>query len=95
MQWCTTWVVGTLSYNSANKVYLNFRNNLITLIKYLPAKDLFPVLFIRFLLDGMAGIRFLIKLELANTFAIIKAHFYIYGHLRTYLQKKKKCVCQF
>ncbi len=80
---------GTLSYNSPNKVYLNFRNNLITLIKYLPKSDLYQVLFIRWLLDGLAGLRFLLTLEFGNTFAIIKAHFYIYFHLRTIIKKRK------
>ncbi len=79
----------TLSYASPNKVYLNFRNNLVTLIKYLPSKDLFAVLFIRWLLDGLAGLRFLFKGQLANTFAIIRAHLYIYTHLRAIIKKRK------
>ncbi len=81
---------GTLSYGSANKVYLNFRNNLVTLIKYLPGADLLPVLSIRWFLDTLAGFRFLLKLEWANTFAIIRAHFYIYTHIVTILRKRKE-----
>lgn len=80
---------GTLSYNSPQKIYLNFRNNLITLIKYLPKTDLIPIVSLRWLLDGLAGIRFLLKGQFANAFAIIRAHFYIYGHVRNIIQKRK------
>lgn len=80
---------GTLSYNSPQKVYLNFRNNLITLFKYLPKTDLIPVVSLRWLLDGLAGMRYLAKGQFANAFAIIRAHYYIYGHVRTIRQKRK------
>ena len=80
---------GTLSYNSPQKVYLNFRNNLITLFKYLPKTDLIPVVSLRWLLDGLAGMRYLAKGQFGNAFAIIRAHYYIYGHVRTIRQKRK------
>lgn len=79
---------GTLSYNNPQKVYLNFRNNLITLFKYLPKPDLIPIISLRWLLDGLAGLRFLVKGQFGNCFAILKAHFYIYGHIRTILRKR-------
>lgn len=81
---------GTLSYNSPQKVYLNFRNNLITLFKYLPKPDLIPVVSLRWLMDGLAGLRFLAKGQMANAFAIIRAHYYIYGHIRSIRQKRKE-----
>jgi GT2 family glycosyltransferase len=80
---------GTLSYNNPQKVYLNFRNNLITIIKYLPKPDLIPIVSLRWLLDGLAGLRFLAKGQFSNAFAIIRAHFYIYGNIRSILQKRK------
>jgi GT2 family glycosyltransferase len=80
---------GTLAYSSPQKVYLNFRNNLITLTKYLPGVDLFWILLIRWALDGLAGIRFLAKGQLSNMLAIIRAHYYIYGHLRMIAGKRK------
>lgn len=81
---------GTLNYNSPKKIYLNFRNNLITLFKYLPGIDLFWILFFRWFLDGLAGLRFLAYGQFSNAFAIVKAHFYIYGHLKSIFRKRKK-----
>ncbi len=81
---------GTLSYNSPQKVYLNFRNNLVTLFKYLPKPDLVPIVSLRWVFDGLAGMRFLAKGEFANAFAIIRAHYYIYGHIRMINRKRKQ-----
>lgn len=81
---------GTLNYNNPQKVYLNFRNNLITLFKYLPKPDLIPIISLRWLLDGLAGLRYLSKGQFANAFAIVRAHFYIYGHIRAIMNKRKK-----
>ncbi len=81
---------GTLNYETPQKVYLNFRNNLITLFKYLPGIDLFWILLLRWGLDTLAGLRFIAYGQFANAFAIVKAHFYIYGHIRTIWRKRKK-----
>jgi riboflavin kinase/FMN adenylyltransferase len=81
---------GTLSYNTPNKVYYNFRNNIVTLFKYLPEGDLIPIVSLRWLLDGLAGLRFLSKGQFGNMFAIIRAHFYIYRNLRAILAKRKE-----
>lgn len=81
---------GTLTYNSPRKIYLNFRNNLVTLFKYLPGIDFIPIVSLRWLLDGLAGIRFISKGEFANAWAIARSHFYIYSHLRLVLTKRRK-----
>jgi riboflavin kinase/FMN adenylyltransferase len=86
---------GTLAYNSPNKIYLNFRNNLITLFKYLPKPDFIPVVSLRWVFDGLAGIRFIGKGQFANAFAIIRAHYYIYGHIRSILQHRKEIAEKF
>ena len=70
---------GTLPYSSPRKTYLNFRNNLMMLIKNHQG-ILFSKLIVRMLLDGIAGGIFLLKGEFGNFWAVIKAHFYIYGH---------------
>ncbi|HZV68127.1 MAG TPA: riboflavin biosynthesis protein RibF [Saprospiraceae bacterium] len=80
---------GTLQYDKPQKVYLNFRNNLVTLFKYLPADDVVMVLFIRWLLDGLAGLKYVARGQFGNMFAIVRAHFFIYSHLRSILQKRK------
>jgi len=68
---------GTLNKQNPQKTYLNFRNNLCTLLKNLPKNKLY-IIFIRLLLDGLAGIYLLIKYGFSHTWAIIKAHFSFY-----------------
>ncbi|HEY3386393.1 MAG TPA: hypothetical protein VGK46_07780, partial [Saprospiraceae bacterium] len=50
--------------------------------------DLIPIVSLRWLLDGLAGIRFLLNGQFGNAFAILKAHYYIYGHIRSIRQKR-------
>jgi GT2 family glycosyltransferase len=80
---------GTLKKQSAKKTYLNFRNSLITLIKDHPSNGLLFKLWMRFVLDGIAGFRFFLKLQLGQLFAIIRAHFYLYFHIGSVLKKRK------
>ena len=80
---------GTLPYSSPRKTYLNFRNNLMMLIKNHQG-ILFSKLIVRMLLDGIAGGIFLLKGEFGNFWAVIKAHFYIYGHFGMLLRKRKE-----
>ncbi len=68
----------SLAYQSPFKTYLNFRNNLMMLFKNLPFFYIFPVIFIRLLLDGLAGIVFLMQGKPAHTWAVVKAHFGFY-----------------
>lgn len=88
---------GTLSYTSPKKVYLNFRNNLMMLIKNHKGL-LFPKLLWRMLLDGMAAMKFLFGGEFKNFGAVFRAHIYQYMHLRTLLKKRsalKKSTTEF
>lgn len=68
----------TLQQGSPMKTELNFRNSLLMLTKNLPKKDLYKVLFIRMVLDGIAGIQFLLQGKIKHLFAIIKAHLSFY-----------------
>ncbi|WP_111708384.1 glycosyltransferase family 2 protein [Lutibacter citreus] len=68
----------TLKEESPQKTFLNFRNSLFTLLKNVPKKMLFGVLFTRFILDGIAGAKFFIELKPKHTLAIIKAHISFY-----------------
>ncbi len=81
---------GTLPKSSARKTYLNFRNNFMLLYKNLPQNRLWKVLIIRLLLDGLAGIRFLLQGHFLDIIAIVKAHFYLYGHLGVLKQKRAR-----
>ena len=69
----------TLQQGNPRKTFLNFRNSLLMLVKNLPKSSLFRILFIRLLLDGLAGIQFLLKGKPLHTLAILKAHFSFYG----------------
>lgn len=68
----------TLKEESPRKSFLNFRNSLFTLIKNVPENMLFGIIFTRLVLDGIAGVKFLIELKPKHTFSIIKAHFSFY-----------------
>jgi GT2 family glycosyltransferase len=78
----------TLNHSNPKKTFLNFRNSLLMLLKNLPSHQLFPIIFIRLVLDGLAGIQFIFKGKFAHCFAILKAHFYFY-HLINYNLKKR------
>lgn len=72
---------GTLNKENPFKTYLNFRNNLIVLYKNLVPSQRFSTLFIRMILDGIAGIKFLSEGKLGSFIAIFKAHFAFYSYL--------------
>lgn len=78
----------TLSESNPRKTYLNFRNSLFMLTKNLPKKSLALIIISRLILDGIAGIKFLIQLQPLHTLAVIKAHFGYYGHLRFLLKQR-------
>ncbi len=78
----------TLNQGSTFKTYLNFRNNLLMLIKNLPKNKVFIIVFLRLFLDGISGIKFLVELKPLHTFAIIKAHFSMYSQLFKTLNKR-------
>lgn len=80
----------TLSNINPKKTYLNFRNSLFTLLKNLPAKSVFIIIFLRMVLDGIAGIKFLFELKPKHTWAIFKAHMSFYASFFSYYKKRKK-----
>lgn len=65
---------GTLPKSNPFKTYLNFRNNLLLLYKNLPEQIHSMTLFKRKLLDGISAVRFLLRLDYKDSFAVIKAH---------------------
>lgn len=68
----------TLQKGNPRKTELNFRNSLLMLTKNVPQKDLYRVLFIRMVLDGIAGIKFLSEKQPKHFIAILKAHLAFY-----------------
>jgi hypothetical protein len=80
---------GTLPKKSSRKTYLNFRNNISLLFKNLPANELYRVFAVRFPLDGVAAIKFLLDGGLADFYAVLKAHLYFYKNLPALIRKRK------
>ncbi len=81
---------GTLPKNSARKTYLNFRNNFSLLYKNIERKRLLSTFALRLILDGIAGIKFLLQGHPADTWSVIKAHFYFYKNIGKLNKKRKK-----
>ena len=79
----------TLSKVNSQKTYLNFRNSLWVLIKNLHTNELLTTVFVRLVLDGIAGIKFLLEGKPMHCIAIIRAHFYCYISLRQVFRKRK------
>ncbi|MFI0428973.1 glycosyltransferase family 2 protein [Mariniflexile sp. HMF6888] len=86
----TIYHVGGATLNNANpkKTFLNFRNSLYTLTKNAKG-NIFLIIFIRLVLDGIAGIKFLVEIKQKHTLAILKAHFSFYMHLKQLLRQRK------
>jgi len=78
---------GTLNKENPFKTYLNFRNNLILLYKNLEPSKRFFIIFIRMILDAVAGIKFLTEGKLSSFTAILKAHYGFYVYLFTVKEK--------
>ncbi|PKQ46550.1 glycosyltransferase family 2 protein [Confluentibacter flavum] len=78
----------TLSKSNSKKTYLNFRNSLFTLIKNAKG-PLFPVMFFRLTLDGVASVKFLFELKPSHSLAILKSHVSFYRYLPYYLKQRK------
>lgn len=79
---------GTLPYLSPKKSYLNFRNSLFMLIKNHDGPLITKLLF-RLTLDGIAGIRFLIRGEFRHFLSVIQAHFSVYKRLPELLKQRR------
>jgi GT2 family glycosyltransferase len=69
---------GTLKYDTPGKSYLNFRNNLFMLYKNLPPKSFRTTLFIRKILDGVAGVVFLFSGKPRHFTSVVRAHYEYY-----------------
>ncbi len=65
---------GTLPKSSPFKTQLNFRNNLAMLYKNLPSNRLHRVIALRFVLDWVAALSFLLKGNAGECRAVFKAH---------------------
>lgn len=83
---------GTLSNIHPRKTFLNFRNSLYALLKNAPGPLVFLLILIRLVLDGIAGIKYLLELKPSHTGAIIRAHFNFYNNFSKTLKKRRRIV---
>jgi GT2 family glycosyltransferase len=65
---------GTLNAENPFKTYLNFRNNLLLIKKNLPFGRAFWVICIRFMMDLLALLRFLMEGKRKDAWAVSRAH---------------------
>ncbi len=79
----------TLSQQNSQKTFLNFRNNLLILIKNTHSRKIIFTLFIRMILDGVAFFFFALKGEFKHSIAVIRAHFSFYALLPVFYKKRK------
>ena len=79
---------GSLPQGHARKVFLNFRNNLALLAKNYNAGSLFVLLLVRFFLDALAAIVFVLKGNFSHASAVVKAVFDFYLRLGEWLRKR-------
>ncbi|MBL7942130.1 MAG: glycosyltransferase family 2 protein [Flavobacteriales bacterium] len=80
---------GTLDRLSPFKTFLNFRNNLYLLVKNYQEGPLLLKMLKRQVLDGVAAVHFCTEGKFNYAFAVLKAHFSYYRHLRTCLRKRR------
>jgi hypothetical protein len=80
----------TLQESNPRKTFLNFRNSLLNVIKNVPKQWFLFVVFSRLILDGIAGIKFLLELRPIHTWAVIKAHVSVYLNFFKFLGKRRK-----
>ena len=80
----------TLSNYDPTKTFYNFRNSLLMLVKNVNSSKVWVILFVRLLLDGIAGLSFLIQGKWKHTLAIVKAHLSFYCLLPSYVNNQSK-----
>ncbi len=81
---------GSLQYESPFKTYLNFRNNLLMIVRNYHESNLFLKILTRLCFDGLSGIRYILVGQYKNCFSIIRAHFAFYKRLSKALSERKE-----
>jgi hypothetical protein len=70
------------------KDFLNFRNNLYLLTKNEDLINLLWLIPAKLILDGLAGLKFLLEGNFRSTAAVIKAHMSFYKHLPLVFERR-------
>lgn len=80
---------GTLNKISPRKTYLNFRNNLLLLLKNHPPKHFKRILFQKMVMDGVASFKFLVEGNFRHSWAVLLGHFSFYKVFGKYWKLRK------
>ncbi len=78
----------TLSNSNPKKTFLNFRNSLFALTKNATG-PIFIKILARLILDGIAGVKFLVELKPRHVLSILKAHLHFYNSYNRLLKQRK------
>ncbi|MEM7086768.1 MAG: glycosyltransferase family 2 protein [Bacteroidota bacterium] len=81
---------GTLATSNPKKTFFNFRNTLLALVKNVKGATVWWLVFQRLVLDGLAGLQFLLQGKGGHLVAVIKAHIGFYRLLPQFIRKRKK-----
>ncbi len=79
-----------ISYGSPQKLYYNFRNNLVLLLKNERSGKLLWAFPLRLVLDGVAAFHYVLKGQFRSFWTILKAHLHFYGSLGKWLRKRRE-----
>ena len=79
----------TLAASNPKKTFYNFRNSLLTLLKNRKGAGVWVLIFMRLILDGVAGIHFILQGKVKHCLSILHAHISFYSLLPSYLKKRK------
>lgn len=80
---------GTLTAAHPKKTFYNFRNTLFVIVKNIAGFKALYIIILRLILDGIAGIKFLIEGKPKHLLAILKAHLSFYAHVPLLLNKRQ------
>lgn len=80
----------SLGYESPQKLYLNYRNNLSMLIKNMAFKQLLLRMPFRLIIDAGAFFLKIIHMQWQHAFSIFRGYMFIIGHFTSILKKRKK-----
>jgi GT2 family glycosyltransferase len=78
-----------ISYGSPQKIFYNYRNSLILLLKNVSASTLVWLLPWRMILDGISGVRAILTGNFVECKAILKAHGSFYARLGYWIKQRR------
>ncbi|MBK8699560.1 MAG: hypothetical protein IPN29_08460 [Saprospiraceae bacterium] len=81
---------GTLNYENPKKTFLNFRNNLNTILKNENSPKVAGVFLARLVLDGIAALKFLVEGRPDQALSVLRAHLSVYLHFPGTMAKRER-----